>query len=74
MNSLNSVILKDIIDDSGITMTAIAEKLGISRESLYHKVNGKTEFTASQIMAVQKILHLSNDARDAVFFGREREL
>ena len=69
MNSLNSNSLKKAIEDSGMTMTALARIIGISRESLYNKVDRRTEFTASEICRMSNALHLSNESRDAIFFG-----
>lgn len=69
MNSLNTDSLKTAIDGSGITITALAKKMDISRESLYNKIYRKTEFTASEIDALSSALHLSREHRDAIFFG-----
>jgi len=59
--------LSDEIADSGITITAIAKKLGITREGFYKKLNNETEF----ISALQKILRLTNKKRDEIFFAQE---
>ena len=67
-------MLNDVISDSGITITAIARKLGITREGFYKKLNNETEFKASEISAMQKILNLSNKKRDDIFFAKEVEL
>ena len=56
--------LSDEIADSGITITAIAKKLGITREGFYKKLNNETEFKASEISALQKILRLKMCIRD----------
>lgn len=63
--------LSDEITDSGITITAIAKKLGITREGFYKKLNNETEFKASEISALQKILRLTNKKRDEIFFAKE---
>lgn len=73
MNSLNSIKLREYISDSGITMTAIARKMGISRESLYNKVDKKTEFSVSEINKLTGILGLNPSDRDCIFFGDSRE-
>ena len=70
MNSLKPELLREAIDDSGITMTNMAKKIGISRESLYNKLEKKSEFSVSEINSIQQILHLSNSARDVIFFGK----
>ena len=63
--------LSDEIADSGITITAIAKKLGITREGFYKKLNNETEFKASEISALQTILRLTNKKRDEIFFAQE---
>ncbi len=70
----NSKKLSDEITDSGITITAIARKIGITREGFYKKLNNETEFKASEISALQKILNLSNENRDEIFFAKDVEL
>lgn len=63
--------LSDEIADSGITITAIAKKLGITREGFYKKLNNETEFKASEISALQKILRLTNKKRDEIFLHKK---
>lgn len=67
-NLTDSKKLSDEITDSGMTITAIAKKIGITREGFYKKLNNETEFKASEISALQKILRLSNKKRDEIFF------
>lgn len=69
MNSLNKKALRTAINESGLTITSIAERIGISRETLYNKMEKKSEFSASEICAMQAILGISNAERDAIFFG-----
>lgn len=61
------------IEESGITITAIAKKIGITREGFYKKLNNETEFKASEISALQRILNLSNEKRDEIFFANKVE-
>lgn len=70
----DSKMLSDEITDSGMTITAIAKKIGITREGFYKKLNNETEFKASEISALQKILRLTNKKRDKIFFAKEVEL
>lgn len=55
------------MDESGMTIKAIAEKSGILRETLYNRLKGSGEFTASEIVALSNILHLSASERDEIF-------
>lgn len=66
----NTEALSEEISNSGITITAIAKKLGITREGFYKKLNNETEFKASEISAMQRILNLSNKRRDDIFFAK----
>lgn len=61
--------LADAITKSGMTIVALASKCGISRETLYNRMAGKSEFKASEITALTLALHLSRDERDAIFFN-----
>lgn len=66
-------MLKKRIDDSGMTMVSIANKSGIIRETLYNRLNGKGEFTASEMMSLSRVLNLPNKDRDKIFFASEDE-
>ena len=69
----DTIRLNKAIAESGITIVAIAKKIGISREGLYKKINNDTEFKASEISAMKKILRLTNEERDKIFFAKEVE-
>lgn len=71
---LNTKLLEKRIDDSGMTMVAIAEKTGILRETLYNKLKGSSEFKASEISSISRVLGLSSSDRDAIFFENGGEL
>ena len=68
---INTKLLEKKISDSGMTMVSLAEKTGILRESLYNKLKGSTEFKASEISSLSKVLRLSTKERDAIFFDSE---
>ncbi len=63
--------LNEVIKDSGMTVTAIANKSGINRITLYNRMNGKGEFTISEIIALTRVLHMDTDTRNAIFFADE---
>ena len=65
----DSELLKSEIEKSGISITFIARKLGITREALYKKIKNETEFKASEIAKMQYILNLSDKKRDDIFFA-----
>lgn len=68
---INTKLMEKKISDSGMTMVSLAEKTGILRESLYNKLKGNTEFKASEISSLSKVLRLSTRERDAIFFDSE---
>lgn len=59
-------LLKEKISDSGMTITSIADKSGILRETLYNRMKSGN-FYASEITALTKVLHLSRKERDEIF-------
>jgi len=61
--------LRDRIDKSGVTMVFVAEQTGILRETLYNRFNEEGEFKASEITALTKVLKLSQQERNAIFFA-----
>ena len=65
----NSNMLKSLIKDSGVSLTYIAGKLGITRYAIYKKLDNKSEFKASEIVALKKVLHLTNEQVDEIFFN-----
>lgn len=60
-------LLRQRIDIKGYTIVAISKVLGISREGLYKKLSGETEFKASEIVKISELLQLNNSERDKIF-------
>lgn len=63
-------LLNKKISDSGMTITAISNKCGISRETLYNRLNGVSEFKASEIVSLTQTLHLTSEERDEIFLNK----
>lgn len=61
--------LKKVIDDSGMTVTAIAEKAGMTRATLYNRMAGNGEFTVAEAAGLALALHMTKAQRDAIFFA-----
>ena len=71
----NTVLLRKVIQDSGLKISAIKDALGIrSYTTLRDKIDNKRSFTASEIMAICKLLNLSMEERERIFFAEETEL
>lgn len=69
----NIEALKRRIEESGFSITYVAEKIGILRETFYNRM--KTgDFKLSEICALANVLGLSREERDNIFFGTESEL
>lgn len=64
----NTQLLKEHIKTSGFRLNFIADKLGLSVQGLLNKIDGKTEFKASEIQGFCELLHLSNREKDLIFF------
>ena len=60
-------ILRELIKESGYTYKFLASQIGITRESLYLKIEGKNEFTASQIKALAELLKLTKTQVNDIF-------
>lgn len=63
--------LNEVIAASGKTIKSIALKMGLSRQSLYLKMNGKREFKASEVYKLCEILRLTNEEKERIFFTNE---
>lgn len=63
----NIGLLKEKISDSGITMTALSKKSGIVRETLYNRLAGVGDFTATEIVGLTSALKLSKAEREEIF-------
>lgn len=65
------VLLRKCISESGMKMYAIANKSGIARNTLYNRLNGIGEFTATEIIGLASALHMSDTLRDRIFLSKK---
>lgn len=66
----NTALLEKLIKDSGLKLSFIAEKLGMSRQALHRKIKGLVQFTGPEIKALCELLNLQEWARiKPVFFA-----
>lgn len=70
MRLTNTEMLKQAVDDSGITIVALADKMGCSRGRIYNILAGE-ECKASEIVKICEILHLTQRQRDQIFFAKK---
>lgn len=59
------------IEQSGMKISAISDKIGVNRTTLYNKISGKTEFNASEIESISDVLRLSAKDRNEIFFAKK---
>ncbi len=65
---VNLNLLNEIIDNSGITKTYIASKMGISRAHLYDLLTGKVIFTIMEASMLCDILHITTTSERLKIF------
>lgn len=59
--------LKQILLEKGITIRELAVLAGIKVQTLSNKINNVTEFTQSELVAIQNALNLSNKQMREIF-------
>lgn len=52
--------LRAKIKENGLNQNDVAQKIGISSNSLSRKILGKREFTLSEVLALCKVLRIEN--------------
>lgn len=66
----NTVLLEEYIAKSGYKKSFLADALDISRYGLARKINGKSEFKASEIDILCKLLNIGINDRMRIFFAQ----
>ena len=64
----NTKLLKEVIEESGVTITWLAHKIGCSRPRICKILDGG-DATASEIQSISKALKLSDSTRNKIFFA-----
>lgn len=65
----NKEMLASAINKSGLKKGFIAEHLGISRPTLYKRIDNPDKFTGEQARMLSKLLRLTEADRRKIFFG-----
>lgn len=65
----NTPLLEQYIEKSGYKKSFIAQQLGITAYAFALKINNKSEFKASEITILCKLLKISAKDREAIFFA-----
>lgn len=62
-------LLKQRIRDSGYKKSYIAERMGITIQSLNNKLEGRTAFTLPEVQKICQLLHIEVAEREKIFFA-----
>jgi DNA-binding XRE family transcriptional regulator len=68
---MNIPELKAEIARQNLTIPKLADKIHISKKTLYSRVNGETNFSLKEISAIAEVLKLSKDKIFFIFFANE---
>ncbi len=66
---INSQLLRDAIDKSGLKLGFIADEMGLTRQSLTSKIDGSYQFKIGEAAKLARILGLSSRDRELIFFS-----
>ena len=53
----------------GVSKEDLAKELCINPTTVYRKINGESDFTLSELKVLKKVLKLSNEDVDRIFFS-----
>lgn len=65
----NNAKLQEIVKNSGVKKSFLAEKMGISYQGYIKKESGKSEFLAKEIAVMKDVLRLSNKEVTDIFLS-----
>lgn len=66
----NTALLEQYIEKSGYKKSFIAEQLHLTAYGFTLKVNNKSEFKASEMTTLCKLLKISAKDKEAIFFAK----
>lgn len=70
---VNYPALTKAIEDSGLKMSAVADRLGVTPQGLKNKLNGTTEFKISEVQELCDLLRFTRHQRQQIFFAPKVE-
>lgn len=63
--------LAEKIDNSGLKIGFIVDKLGITRQAFDYKKRNKRKFRTAEIYVLCDLLNIPDDERQEIFFAKE---
>lgn len=70
---VNTQLLDDRIESSGLKRGYIVEKLGLSRFGFDKKLKGQTPFRVAEIYVLCDLLNISESEKQRIFFDEKVE-
>ena len=68
----NSELLRTIIEEKGLKLKYVAQKIGLTPHGLSLKIDNASEFKSSEIKALCELLGINDlNDREAIFFAEE---
>lgn len=68
---MDAHLLKYYCYKNGLSLSRLAETLGMSESTLYRKISGDSDFYRHEIIEIRGVLNLSPDEVSKIFFDRE---
>lgn len=68
-----NVKLQDYLKSNYVNISALARSMGVTRQSLQAKINGKNNFSQSDLILLKEHLHLTDEQFLSIFFGQQDE-
>jgi predicted transcriptional regulator len=66
---MNATAMKKFVDGRAISVSVMAPMLGMSRYSLYKKIEGKSEFKVSEMRKFIELTRMTDEEVQEIFFG-----
>lgn len=66
---MNATKLKEKIHEKGLTVSKTASLIGISKSSLYEKINGTCQMTVGDAEKLKEVLNLTNQEASEIFLN-----
>lgn len=66
---VNTELLREKIDSSGVKITFLAKEIGITYMALTNKMNKKVDFKCEEAGAIKKALRLTDEEMKEIFFA-----
>lgn len=70
---VNTDKLKGKMRENRYTIKTLAKAINLSNTGLFNKIHGKKEFLCSELQSIKKVLNLTEDDFESIFFAQSVE-